>query len=102
MIRQLYPASISDPAEYDYTDPVECFVCGEEFDRDGHEDQLFDLEGAPEPEAVICYGCDLVCAQCGHSVLVREGGTKFVEGTWIDGEPYHGDCVAVALCQEAA
>lgn len=103
MIRQTYAASLAGPAEYEYTKPVDCFVCGTEYDCDGHEEMLFDLEGVGK-EAVICVDCDIYCAQCENSVLEREGGTKFIEDgvVWIDGKPFHGDCVAVAVCQEAA
>lgn len=105
MIRETYAESDAGPAEYAYSDPVECAVCRFEYDLEGHRNQLFDLYGTPDPDAVICEDCDLLCAWCENSVLeslpmrikqVQDGVV------WIDGKPYHGDCVPVAVCQEAA
>lgn len=105
MIRQTYAASLSGPAEYRYTKPVECFVCEETFDREDHEEMLFALDGVPDQRAVICEDCDINCAQCGESVLesLPMNIKQIQDGVlWIDDKPFHGDCVAVAVCQEAA
>jgi hypothetical protein len=51
MIRKLFPATSTSPAEYESTNPGQCVVCGKEHDLDVGQD-FVEID-----EQVVCLGC---------------------------------------------
>ena len=102
MILKTFHENLSGPAEFAYTQPVQCHVCESEFDREGHWEQLFDLDGIPgKLWATICEDCDIRCGWCGESVLESlPCRIKSIEDgvLWFEGEAYDGFCFTTALC----
>ncbi len=102
-IRLAYRETESSPAEYDYTSPAQCLVCGEEHDLEDDTGRLR-VEGWPgEEDAVVCDRCEVYCAECldwpllapqsafNCNLIVRD------ETIWYDNEPYCPQCFAVLL-----
>jgi hypothetical protein len=71
-VHQIFAQSDAGPAEFDYTNPDVCVVCGAEHDLDEDTGRNI-VEGWIDGDFVVCDHCDLYCA-CGDSVL--EWGTE--------------------------
>ena len=107
-VRLVHPETDASPAEYEYTSPAECLVCGEEHDLDDDTGRLR-VEGWPgDEDAVVCDipPCVVFCAECldwpvverqsefDRNLIVRD------ETIWYDGEPYCPQCFAALLGAE--
>lgn len=98
-VRLAFQETAIDPAEYDYTRPMECVVCGQEHDTDDDTGRSV-VEGFPWGDGVICYDCRLTCAKCGVDVIQATcwNGCHSVvkDGVTWDGEtPYCAACSAL-------
>ncbi len=68
MIRQVYAETRYEPAEFEYTNPMECWKCGREHDLDEGEEFRYLL--LPDgTEGVLCDTCRVWCKECDGQVL---------------------------------
>ena len=99
-IQRIYPETRTDPAEYVYTSPAECVVCGEEHDLDDDTGRSI-VEGLPWGDGVICDTCHLCCSECGEvNVLELQSYGSYAVAAdiiWYDNKPYCAFCFARAL-----